>query len=225
MVPISTPADGAERVEGLREVQPSLGGPRVAQHGDERVRPGLQESQPAGDHEQSEQEEAVMPHHGRGPEQKCAGAVEQQAGHQPRLVAVLPHDQRRRHGQQEVPHVEGRLEQSRLEAAHLERLHELLDQDVVQVVGDTPEEEQRRHQDEGQRVAGGEQLGLSTGCGFSGHVLLVFPSEHLRDLLLQLLDRFGLVLAAHQGRIRCVDDDQPFATHHRDQVSRVARSH
>ncbi len=154
------PGDRTERVECLREVQSPLGSPRVAQHGDERIRAGLQKAQPAGDHEQSEEEQAVVPDHGRGPEQQCARAVQQQTRHQPRLVAEPAHDQGGRHRQKEVPHVERRLDQPGLKTAHLERFHELLDQDIVQVVGNAPKKEQCRDQHEGQSIPGGKQSRL-----------------------------------------------------------------
>jgi hypothetical protein len=51
------------------------------------------------------------------------------------------------------------LDQASLEAGDGERFHEMADEDVVEIVGDAPKEEQDGNQNEGDQVACGEQAG------------------------------------------------------------------
>ena len=151
-------ADSAQGIERLREVQAPFRSGRIAQLRDERVRARFQKAQPRRDHEQRHQEEAVLAHNRSRPEQQGSRAVEQQPDHQAELVTAPAHDQSRRHRHREVPQVKSRLKQPRLGAGDLKRLHELADQNVVQVVGNRPQEEQRRDQHEREQVLPRNQL-------------------------------------------------------------------
>jgi len=44
-----------------------------------------------------------------------------------------------------------------LKAGNLKRLHELADENVVQVVGNAPQEKQKGHQDERRQLSSGKQ--------------------------------------------------------------------
>jgi hypothetical protein len=90
-------------------------------------------------------------------------AVKQKADHKAGLIAVLPHNQRSGHREEKVAHVVRRLNQPRLEACNLERLHELLDQDVVHAAGNAPEEEERRDEEKRQSVTRSEQARSAAG--------------------------------------------------------------
>lgn len=50
----------AQRIEGLREIQSSLGTLGSSQLRDERICTGFKESEPAGDHKQSKKKEPVL---------------------------------------------------------------------------------------------------------------------------------------------------------------------
>ncbi len=142
--------DRAQRVEGLGQVQPprrALGRP---QHGHQRIGRGFEEGEAAGDHEQRAQEEAVDPRLGRGEEQQRAHAVKHQPQHHRRLVAPTLCEGRRGEGEDEVAEIEGRLDQAGLEVAERERLAEMGDQHVVEIVRHAPQEEQADDQNHGE---------------------------------------------------------------------------
>ena len=135
-----------DRVERLRQVQPPRAARGIAQHGDERVGRCLQEREAAGDHEQREQEQLIGLRLRRRIEEQRADRIEDQPDDHTRLVPEPPADQPRRQRQHEIAHVEGRLDQARLQVRKRERLAELLNQDVVQIVGHPPQEEQAGNQ-------------------------------------------------------------------------------
>ena len=145
----------------MREIQALLRRSGITQDRDEGVRAGFQKGQAASDDEERKQEESVALHDRSGPKEQGARAEEEQADHQTSLVAVLAHDQRGGQGQQKIAQVESGLNQAGLEAVHLKRFHELLNEHVVQIAGDAPEEKQRRHQSKGQRVAWRKKPGLA----------------------------------------------------------------
>ena len=68
-----------------------------------------------------------------------------QPGHDSCLVAEPPHQLAGRDGQQKIAQVEPDLNSSRARTVNVERLHELPDQNVVQVVRNRPQKEQHRH--------------------------------------------------------------------------------
>ncbi len=139
----------AQRVERLRKVQAPRRAIGRTEDGHQRVGRGFQECQAAGDHEQRQQEQPVGVHLRSRIEQEGAAGVQQQAQHHRGLVAVAAHEHRRRHGKHEIAHVERALHQPGLQIGQLERLLELLDQDVVEVVGHAPQKEQADNQQQG----------------------------------------------------------------------------
>ena len=88
------------------------------------------------------QEKAIFAGVCRGKEEKAPGRKQKQAGEESRFIAAAFHEETRRQREQKIAQVERRLHQSSLEPANLERLHELPDEHVVQVIGNAPEKEQ-----------------------------------------------------------------------------------
>jgi hypothetical protein len=128
---------GLKACARFRRCSDVLGSPKTEMKG---VRAGFQKGQATGDDEQRKQKEPVTLHDGSRPEKQRARAEEQQPDHQTSLVAVFAHDQRGRQGQQEIAQIKSRLNQASLETVHLKRFHELLDENVVQVARDAPQQ-------------------------------------------------------------------------------------
>ena len=143
----------------MREIKPTLGRPWISQQRDKRICPGLQKGGAAGDYEQSEQEVSVLLGIRGGPEKKCTRAIEKQPDHEARFIAVLPHHESGGNREQEISHIESRLNQARSEPGDLKRLHELLDEDVVHVAGNTPEQEQGGDQNKRHNISRCKQAG------------------------------------------------------------------
>src|SRR5208337_4183311 len=135
------PGNRAQRIERLREIQTALRTVGIAELGNKRVGSRLQEGEPAGDDKEREQKESVTSGLRRRPKQECACGKKQQAHDETRFVACSLHHEARGNRQKEITQVEGGLHQTSLKAGNLEGLHEVPDEDVVQVIGDSPEEE------------------------------------------------------------------------------------
>src|ERR1700683_216105 len=148
--------NGAERIEGLREVEAALRGARVAHLRDEGVGGGFKEREAAGDDEQRNEEIRVAVGERGRPEEEGAGSEEAEADEDSGLVAEAAHDERGRQREQKIAHVKGELDETGLEAADGEGLHELADEDVVEVVGNGPKEEEPGDDDEERESARGD---------------------------------------------------------------------
>ncbi len=131
----------AQGVKRLGEIEPALGILGIAQHRDERVGSRLKESCATGDHEQGKKKKGILLAQSRRPKEKGSGAIEKQTDHQSGLVPISSHHQGGGHRHKEISQEEGKLDQRRLVACKFKRLHELLNQNVIQVAGDTPEHE------------------------------------------------------------------------------------
>src|SRR6185437_3520941 len=134
--------DRAQRVEGLSEVEPPLGALGRAEHGDEGVGGSLEKREAARDHEERKEEEAIRAQVGGRVEEKGAQREERQPDDDARLVPVAAHEEPRGDREQEVAEIKRGLHQTGLEVRELERLLELADQDIVEIVGDPPEEKE-----------------------------------------------------------------------------------
>src|SRR5579885_3291901 len=71
--------DRSERVDRLRKIQAALGAVLIAELRDEGIGSGFEKGKAAGDHEESEKKKCVAALQSGGPEEKSAGAVENQA--------------------------------------------------------------------------------------------------------------------------------------------------
>ena len=154
-------------VESLREVQPPLRAFRISQLSNEGIGRRFKKRKPTRNYEQSEQEKSVPAHNRCWPEQKSPQAKQQQAYDKSSFVSQPAHKNSRRDREHKVAHVESGLNQSGLEARDRERLHKLPDQHVVEIVGNSPQEEERRYQNERYEVSRWEQ-GRGAGFAFSG---------------------------------------------------------
>ena len=157
IVPDQHSRNSADRVEGLGEVEPPHGAFGIAKLSDQRIGSRLKKGEPAGDDKESQQEQVITSDIGGGPEKESSRAVEQQPSHQAELIATALHHHRRGNGEGKVTDIECRLHQAGLQTLQLEGLHELADEHVVQVVGDSPQQEQSGDQKEGHRTIGGNQ--------------------------------------------------------------------
>ena len=158
----------AERIGRLRPVQPPRRARRIAKLAHQRIGRCLQKGQPRRDHEQAEQEQLIDPGRRRRIEEQRAGAIEQQPQHDRRLVAITPHHHRGGHREQEIAEIEDLLDKAGLEIAEREGLAKLRDQDVVQVVGHAPQEEQADRDDERGEIAAGNADGPGGGSPDAG---------------------------------------------------------
>ena len=140
--------DRPRRVERLREVQPPLAGRRRPELRHERVGRRLQNRRAASHREQRHQERRILPAYGRRPEQHHPRPKQAQPRHHAHLVSPAPHQQRGRNRHAEVPGKVRRQHQLRAEPRQLERLAELLHQNVRQVVRHPPQKEQHQHHHE-----------------------------------------------------------------------------
>ncbi len=86
-----------------------------------------------------------------GVEEKRAESVQAEPDEQRRLVAETPHAEARGNGEQEVAAVKGALNEAGPEVRELKGILELLDENVVEVIGDAPKEKE----------AGDERKGVS----------------------------------------------------------------
>ena len=155
-----TGGDGAEGVEGLGEIEAAFAGGGGAELGDEGVGGSFKEGQATGDHELSDEEKTVKAHLRGGVEEQAAGSEENEAGDDAELVAEFVHELASGDGEQEVTKIEPDLDASRAGAVDLKRLHELADEDVIEVVGDGPEEEEGGDYQERDKAAMGDQRGV-----------------------------------------------------------------
>jgi hypothetical protein len=126
---------------------------------DEGVGTGLKKPKPAGDNEQGEEKERVAPRHRGGIKEEGSACEKQKADEKSALVSEAAHDKGCGDGQQKVTEVESRLNETSLEAVDLERLHELPNKNVIEIVGDCPQKKQSRHQKEGDFTATWKQMG------------------------------------------------------------------
>ena len=140
--------DGTERIESLRKVQPLGRTFARAKHGDQRIGRGFQEGQATCDDVQCQQEKDIGVLFSGGVEQERAARVEKQPEHNGTLVPEAAHEHGCRDCKSEITEIERALHQAGLEVGKLEDLLELLDEDVIEVVGDTPQEEQADNEDE-----------------------------------------------------------------------------
>ena len=142
--------DGPDGLEGLAELEPELGQPRGAAGRDERVRARLQRRQARPDDEQRAAEPPEGAVHGRGPEHERADAVDGQARDEGPAVPELTYHPAgvRRRADQVRPEV-GPLQPARFRRRDVERVLEFGVQHVQQPVREPPEEEEHRHERDG----------------------------------------------------------------------------
>src|SRR5271167_1020243 len=67
------------------------------------------------------------------------------------------HNQSRGSGQKEIAHIKGGLHQASLKAGNCERLHEVANQDVIEIVRNAPQEEKCGDEDEGNDIFSGKE--------------------------------------------------------------------
>ena len=147
--------DGAEGVESLRKIEAAFGGAGIAHFRDEGVGGGFKKREAAGDDEEGDEEIRVAIGERGGPEEQRAGAKEAEAGEDAGFVSRFASDKAGGDGEQEIAEIEGRLHESGLEAADGEGLHELADENVVEVVGNRPQEEECGNGEEDGEASGG----------------------------------------------------------------------
>ena len=123
---------------------------------DERIGGGFEEGEAAGDDEEGEEEETVTAGDGGGPEEEGTRGVEQKSDDETGFVAGALHHECGGDGEEEVAHIESGLHEAGLKAGDGERLHEMADEDVVEIVGNAPEEEEGGDEDEGEEMSGGK---------------------------------------------------------------------
>ena len=153
--------DGAERIEGLREVEAALTGAGWAELGDEGVGAGLKKGEAAGNDELRDKEEGVEAGLRGGIEHPAAGAEEDEAGDNAGFVTEAAHELRGGDGEREVAEVEPDLDAGGAGAVEVERLHELADENVVEVVGNGPKKEEHGDDEERQEASGGNERGFN----------------------------------------------------------------
>ena len=139
---------GAERVECLRQVQPSRRALRLTEQGDVWVGRNLQDGDSQTDDEQSCEEKPIQVHCGGGVEEGAACRRNQQTCQNPLLVTDLVDGIPGGDGDEEVderPHEvgaeEAELHEHRGSAAQLEHLLQFWNQDVVHAGDEAPHEE------------------------------------------------------------------------------------
>src|SRR5277367_4151766 len=140
--------DGADGIKSLRKIQAAFRAVRIAELRNKRIRGSLQKGKAAGNDEQCEQKKRVTAGQRSGPEKERSRGKEQQADYESRFVTGALHHQRRGNRQEKISHVERRLHESGLKTRNRKRLHELANQNVIQIIGDAPEKKQRGDQNE-----------------------------------------------------------------------------
>ena len=136
--------DRPDGIEGLREIEPTLRGLRISALRYKRIGSSLEKRQAARDYEQRHQKKPITSDDRSWPEQKCSRSKQKQANDESGFVSKPLHDQGRRNRENEIPHVKSRLNQSRLKSRNCERLHELSDQYVIEVIRNAPKKEKSR---------------------------------------------------------------------------------
>ena len=133
----------AQRVEGLRQVQPARGRLRPAQQRHIGIGRHLQQRDARGQHEQRAQEQRIGVQALGRTEHQAAHRGDAQPGDDAALVAQALQQPARRHRDQEIGREEAELDQHRLHIAQREHRLQVRDEDVVQRGDQTPHEEQR----------------------------------------------------------------------------------
>jgi len=145
------PHERAHGVERLGQVQAPRGG-LLGPHGqDVGVGTGLEKGESACESEVGHEEWPEHGHHAARNEEERPRGVESQSHQDPGLVRVALDEQGRRECHGEVAAIEGELHQGSLEIAHLENAGERLHHGVGDVVCESPQREQERDQDEGEK--------------------------------------------------------------------------
>ena len=135
----------AQRVKRLRKIQPPLARPRRPQLRNEWIRRRLKKRQPASNHEQRGQKKHVQVRLRRRPEHQAPRSQQALAPSDPGLVSKPPHQLR----PQESPaeNIPGKMpdlhQPRRIRPINVERLHELANQNVVEIVRNRPKKKQR----------------------------------------------------------------------------------
>ena len=142
----------------MGKIQAAFGAVRVAQLGDEGIRCGFEEGEAAGDYEQSEEKKAVATGEGSWPKEESTHSEKNEAGDETGFVSSAAHQKSGGHGQQKIAHVKRGLHQAGLESRDREGLHEMTDQDVVEIVGNAPEEKQDGDEDERDQMSCREEV-------------------------------------------------------------------
>jgi hypothetical protein len=141
-------ADGAQGLkawEKFRRRAALSGEPNWATKGLEAV---SRKESPLAMTKSAKEEETVASEDSGRPEKKASAGKEKQPHDDAEFVPHFAHQQRSGNGQQKITHVEGRLHQPGLKTGDGERLHELADENVVQIAGNSPKKKQRGHQEE-----------------------------------------------------------------------------
>src|SRR5260221_9010882 len=132
----------------------------------------------AGDYDQREEKDAVAAVKRRGPEQECASSEKNKARDETRLVSRAAHEERGGHGQQEISQVKSGLHQAGLKARDGKRLHEMADQDVVEIVRNAPEKKQDGDKNERNEMSGRKQSRSRAVVRLEGGVPLLCEQRH-----------------------------------------------
>ena len=146
------PAQGADGIERLGEVEAPGGRGRVAHREDVRIGAGLQETEPAGKDEVGDEERPVGAGGTGRDEQERPGGVQPEPHQDAALVGEAADEDGGGKRHREVAAVEGHLGEGALRDAHPEDLGERLHHRVGDIVGETPQREARGDEDEGEQV-------------------------------------------------------------------------
>ena len=130
----------------MREGQPAGGGLRRAEQGDQRIAHHLHHHDPAGQHEQRQQEQAECgAERGRNKQQTAEGH-HAEANHRPAHIAHPLHQRRTRQADKGIGGKEAELHQHRLGIVQREQALQLGDDHIVQAGDAAEDEKQANHQ-------------------------------------------------------------------------------
>ncbi len=108
----------------------------------------LEKPETAGDNKERHKKQWIASSGCGREKKKCAAGVKNQAEDKTGLIAKAAHHKSRGNREDKVSEIESRLDETRLKARNLERLHELADENIVQVIGYRPKEEQTSYKKE-----------------------------------------------------------------------------
>src|SRR6266404_1162458 len=114
----------------------------------------------------SKKKKGIAPSHSSWPEQERPSSKKYESRNESRLIAQLAHQQGSWHGQQKVSHVKRRLDQSCLETRNRKGLHKVADEHIIEIVGNSPKEEQSGYREKREKVARRKECSASSlTCG------------------------------------------------------------
>jgi hypothetical protein len=148
------PENGADGVAALREIDPHGAGLRRAQHGRVGIGDRLEEGEPARQNEKPREKRGKRPDMRGRDEPEGARGDENEPGQDSHLVTEAPGEQTRRDGHDRVADVIGERHQRRFGLADVQRILEVLVENVDHPVTETPKQEEKADQGKSERVRG-----------------------------------------------------------------------